>query len=224
MLRELQNGPIVCGIACSPEFNYNYSSGIMEDTTNFLDVDHDVEVVGWGEEEGKKFWMVRHSWGTYWGINGFFKIVRGSNNLGIESDCHYMVPEVSDEELVWNEKRPAAYGGSHWGIKPFDEARAADHKVISTSDVTGNNLQLKTHELSPSNTAGVANVAAAEAAAAPTQEEETVQQQEEEAPVQLETESSSTHSYLSSVGLVAVGMGVGVGVAKYSARREYQAL
>jgi len=36
--------------------------------------------------------MVRNSWGEYWGIHGFFKIIRGTNNLGIESDCSYAVP------------------------------------------------------------------------------------------------------------------------------------
>jgi len=63
MMKELLNGPITCGIACSLSFTYNYSAGIHNDTTGFMDIDHDVEVVGWGEENGVKYWHIRNSWG-----------------------------------------------------------------------------------------------------------------------------------------------------------------
>lgn len=146
MMKELQNGPIVCGIACSPEFD-KYSAGIFEDKTNFMDVDHDIEIVGYGEENGTKYWHVRNSWGTYWGMNGFFKIVRGKNNLAIESDCHYMVPDISEEELVWEQS--LAYGGSLYGIRPFSSL-GFKVPVPDTTDVTGNSIQAKEHELAPS--------------------------------------------------------------------------
>lgn len=144
MMKELANGPITCGMSCSNEFSFEYSAGIFEDKTNFMEIDHDVEIVGWGEEDGVKYWHVRNSWGTYWGMNGFFKILRGTNNLGIESDCHYMVPDVSSEDLVWN-KRPA-YGGSHYGIKPFSNAGLKIH-VPDTSDVTLDSTQIKVNEI-----------------------------------------------------------------------------
>jgi len=64
MMKELLNGPLVCGVACSDGFTYNYTAGIFEDKTNFLDIDHDIEIAGWGEENGTKFWNVRNSWGT----------------------------------------------------------------------------------------------------------------------------------------------------------------
>ncbi|KAF0718097.1 Aste57867_1903 [Aphanomyces stellatus] len=147
MIKELQRGPITCGIACSRQFDWNYTAGVFWDKTNFTEIDHDVEIVGYGEEDGVKYWHARNSWGTYWGENGFFKIVRGINNLAIESDCHYVVPDVSDEELVWDVK--PAYGGSIYGIRPFNDAKLAKlhHKAQNTSDIAWNADPQSSHEL-----------------------------------------------------------------------------
>lgn len=92
MMSEIfHRGPIVCGIAVTEALE-NYTGGIFNDTTGALELEHDISVVGYGVENGVKYWMVRNSWGTYWGENGFFRIVRGTNNLGIESDCAWAVP------------------------------------------------------------------------------------------------------------------------------------
>ena len=67
-----------------------YRSGIWRDHSNATieDIDHDVEVVGWGEEDGVKFWHIRNSWGTFWGEMGFFKLERSKDALFIENgDC-----------------------------------------------------------------------------------------------------------------------------------------
>ena len=65
----------------------NYTGGIFEDLTGRLKDDHEISVVGWGNENGTDFWIARNSWGTYWGEKGMFRIVRGKNNLGIEREC-----------------------------------------------------------------------------------------------------------------------------------------
>jgi len=70
----------------------NYTGGIYNDTEGNVGINHIVSVVGWGTEAGVNYWHVRNSWGTFWGEKGFFRIVRGTNNLGIESDCAYAVP------------------------------------------------------------------------------------------------------------------------------------
>ena len=67
-----------------------YRGGIWLDNSNSTieDIDHDVEVVGWGEENGQKFWRVRNSWGTFWGEVGFFRVDRGTDALFMENgDC-----------------------------------------------------------------------------------------------------------------------------------------
>jgi len=94
MMAEIYHrGPIACGIAV-PQALENYTSGIFEDTTGDRSLVHDISVVGYGVENGKKFWIVRNSWGTAWGENGFFRVVRGINNLGIEGgSCAWATPK-----------------------------------------------------------------------------------------------------------------------------------
>jgi cathepsin X len=100
MMQEIyQRGPIACGIAVTDAME-NYTSGIFEDKTGDYDVVHEVSIVGFGEEDGTPFWWVRNSWGTHWGIDGFMKLVRGKNNLAIESDCAWATPVDT-----WTEKR-----------------------------------------------------------------------------------------------------------------------
>jgi cathepsin C len=48
-------------------------------------VDHAVLLVGFGEEQGKKYWLLQNSWGEDWGEGGFFRMARGTDESGIES-------------------------------------------------------------------------------------------------------------------------------------------
>merc|ERR1711937_501014 len=45
--------------------------------------DHAVTVVGYGTENGTPYWLIKNSWGTTWGENGFMKMKRGVNMCGI---------------------------------------------------------------------------------------------------------------------------------------------
>jgi cathepsin X len=93
MKKEIfHRGPIACGIAV-PEALETYTSGIFEDKTGDMEIVHDISVVGYGEEAGVKYWLVRNSWGHHFGENGFFRVVRGVNNIAIESQCEFGVPK-----------------------------------------------------------------------------------------------------------------------------------
>jgi len=95
MTKEISNrGPIVCYIYSHTPQYLNYKGGIIDDDTQ-LPPDlwtHVVEVVGYGTEAGKDYWIVRNSFGTRWGEGGFFRIVRGKNQLNIESNCGWAEP------------------------------------------------------------------------------------------------------------------------------------
>ena len=39
-------------------------------------IDHAVQLVGYGHESGKDYWLVRNSWGDSWGEKGYIKLER----------------------------------------------------------------------------------------------------------------------------------------------------
>jgi len=94
MIAELQRGPIACTVAVTPELEA-YTGGIFQDTTGAKSLDHSISVVGYGTDgtSGKDYWIVRNSWGTYWGETGWAKIVKGVDNLGIEGNCQFALPK-----------------------------------------------------------------------------------------------------------------------------------
>ncbi|XP_050287355.1 low-temperature-induced cysteine proteinase-like [Quercus robur] len=58
-----------------------YTSGIYDGSCSSDpdDIDHAVLIVGYGSEDGEDYWIVKNSWGTYWGIDGYFYIRRNTN-------------------------------------------------------------------------------------------------------------------------------------------------
>ena len=96
-----QRGPIACGVAV-PQSLDDYTGGIYCDDTGDKEIVHDISVVGYGEEDGQKYWLVRNSWGTHWGEEGFFRVCRGVNNIAIESDCSWATPKDTWTDQVWH--------------------------------------------------------------------------------------------------------------------------
>jgi len=97
MMQELyEHGPIVVAFEPSDDFMM-YGGGIFEQPwigtpapllkfgSEWVQTDHAVLVVGWGEELGQKYWTIQNSWGPDWGEQGYFRMARGVDDSAVES-------------------------------------------------------------------------------------------------------------------------------------------
>ena len=92
MAEVYARGPVAAGI--DAHLLDEYTGGILDQPADYeYEINHIVAIVGWGEtKKGEKYWIVRNSWGEYWGEMGFFRIVRGKKALGIEDECSWATP------------------------------------------------------------------------------------------------------------------------------------
>ena len=80
----MTNGPIEVAFTVYSDF-LTYKSGVYKHSSGSPLGGHAVKMVGWGEENGTAYWKIANSWNKGWGDEGYFKIIRGINHCGIES-------------------------------------------------------------------------------------------------------------------------------------------
>mmetsp|Transcript_19385 Transcript_19385/g.28691 ORF Transcript_19385/g.28691 Transcript_19385/m.28691 type:complete len:468 (-) Transcript_19385:156-1559(-) len=82
-LALLKNGPI--SIALNASLMEHYTKGIMESVKHCdpAELNHAVLLVGYGVENGVKYWTIKNSWGSNWGENGYVRVKRGINYCGV---------------------------------------------------------------------------------------------------------------------------------------------
>lgn len=93
-------GPVQVSINASLESFHMYMGGVyapMNCNPNTLD--HAVLNVGYGTyvesdgSEGAPYWIIKNSWGTGWGIDGYIMMYRGVDMCGCESNTVFSIVE-----------------------------------------------------------------------------------------------------------------------------------
>lgn len=73
-------GPMLVSMDINNESFMRYSSGIYEEQKCTEDFNHAALLVGYGNEDGKEFWIVKNSFGEKWGENGYIR-VKATNDM-----------------------------------------------------------------------------------------------------------------------------------------------
>jgi len=107
------HGPLSVGVFVSDLFQA-YTDGVFNEHDTSDDINHGVTLVGWDDSKGA--WLIKNSWGTDWGINGYMWIAYNSNKIGyaavwVQAKSNlFVLPEERYKELLPN-------------IKPFTDAK-----------------------------------------------------------------------------------------------------
>lgn len=84
----VQNGPLAA--ALNAQMLQYYHGGVFHVKWPFTCdpklLNHAVLIVGYGQTNlGEKYWIVKNSWGSRWGEKGFFRMLRGTGECGINT-------------------------------------------------------------------------------------------------------------------------------------------
>jgi cathepsin L len=81
-----ERGPVAVSVAADSWFNYE--SGIFNNCGKDAIIDHAVVAMGYGEENGHKYWVIQNSWGSDWGEHGHIRLERHDSDdyCGMNND------------------------------------------------------------------------------------------------------------------------------------------
>lgn len=72
-------GPVSVAIEADQRIFQSYSSGVITSDSCGTNLDHGVLIVGYGTESGIDYWLVKNSWSSSWGDEGYVKIERSDS-------------------------------------------------------------------------------------------------------------------------------------------------
>ena len=74
----------------------DYTGGVLKASAcsaNYLDLDHCVQVVGFDSTGPEPYWIVRNSWSTSWGEDGYLRLAIDGNACGVANEATVAVVE-----------------------------------------------------------------------------------------------------------------------------------
>jgi len=123
-------GPVSAGI--NAEGVLQYDGGIVTSDEEYgKGINHIVSIVGWGkdEESGKQYWIIRNSWGVYWGDMGYVYVELGKNLLGIEGEIAWATPDTFTTKNVPCDEDGANCNGTHKYVDPSTDVEAVQRRL-----------------------------------------------------------------------------------------------
>jgi len=79
-------GPVAIAIEADQSSFQQYRGGVL-DAACGTSLDHGVLLVGYGTDAGQDYWLVKNSWGAYWGESGYIRLCRNCNANNGEGQC-----------------------------------------------------------------------------------------------------------------------------------------
>ena len=88
MKAALEKGPLAVAIEADKFVFQTYKSGVLSSSKCGTNLDHAVLAVGYGSEDGQDYWLVKNSWNTTWGDQGYIKLAMddSSGTCGVQED------------------------------------------------------------------------------------------------------------------------------------------
>lgn len=80
-------GPLYITLNADTLGSRNYRSGVFNDPSCSTSINHAVTLVGYTPDA----WIIKNSWGNGWGESGYFRLARGRNMCGINTEIAYPI-------------------------------------------------------------------------------------------------------------------------------------
>lgn len=92
------HGPISIGVDSMSSWQH-YQGGIVTSCAAGMN-DHAVNIVGFGEEDGTAFWIIRNSWNADWGEDGYMRVEFGTNQCNLKKEPTTVIVGAGFSERV----------------------------------------------------------------------------------------------------------------------------